>query len=67
MAGHRLSSALDGGVTLTMSIDRTGLLAPLVDKLSDGLTRRYVNMESAGMKRVCEAKAAASSAPASVV
>jgi uncharacterized membrane protein len=59
VAIHRLTPAPDDSVTLTLAIERTGLLGPLVDRLTDGLTRRYMTMEAAGMKRVCEASAAA--------
>ncbi len=59
IATHRLSPAPHHGVTLSLAIERTGLLAPLVDRFTDGLTRRYMAMEAAGMKRVCEASAPA--------
>ena len=59
IASHRLTPASDDGVTLTLAIERTGLLALLVDRLTDGLTRRYMAMEAAGLKRVCEARATA--------
>jgi len=58
IATHVLTPGPGDGVTLTLSIENTGLLAWLVDLLSAGLTRRYVNMEAAGMKRVCEAASA---------
>jgi hypothetical protein len=64
IAAHKLSPGPGSSVTLTLSIDRVGLLAPLIDLLFDGLTRRYVNMEAAGMKRVCEAKLAAATGAA---
>ena len=55
---HALTPAGDNACKVTLSIDRKGLLAPLVDRLTDSLTRKYVNMEAAGLKRVCEATAA---------
>jgi uncharacterized membrane protein len=54
VASHRISANAAASVTLTLSIYRTGFLAPLVDRLYDGLTRRYLEMEAAGMKRACE-------------
>ena len=59
VAAHRISDQAGDGVMLTLSIHRSGLLAPLVELLYAGLTRRYVDMEAAGMKRACEARSAA--------
>jgi hypothetical protein len=59
IATHRVTAGPGDQVSLTLSIDRVGLLAPVVDRLWDGLTRRYMAMEAAGVKRVCEASAAA--------
>ncbi len=58
IATHRVTAGPGDSVSLSLSIDRVGLLAPVVDRLWDGLTRRYMAMEAAGMKRVCEASAA---------
>lgn len=52
-AGHRLT-AVDGGTLATLSITERGPFAPLVRLLLGGLTRRYVGMEAAGLKRRCE-------------
>ncbi|MCP2164072.1 SRPBCC family protein [Goodfellowiella coeruleoviolacea] len=52
VAGHRLAAA-DDGVTVTFSIEQTGLLAPLVGLLTAGLTRKYVDMEARGLRQRC--------------
>lgn len=51
---HRLHVNPDGGVTVTLGIRQTGLLAPLVGLLTGGMTRRYVQLEALGLKRRCE-------------
>ena len=56
---HAMTPTGDGRYTLTLGIDRTGPLAWLVDRLTATITRTYVDMEAAGMKRVCEAEARA--------
>jgi carbon monoxide dehydrogenase subunit G len=64
-ASHQISPGEPGGgAMLTLSIDRTGLLAPLVDRIYDSLTRRYMQMEAEGMKRACEEATAKVAAPA---
>jgi uncharacterized membrane protein len=62
VATHALSPGPAGSVILTLSIDRTGVLAPVIDMLTAGLTRRYVTMEAEGMKRACEVGSAATAA-----
>lgn len=62
IADHRLTPHPAGGVVVTLGIRRTGLLAPLIDALFGNLTRRYVTMEIEGLKRTCEARAAAAAA-----
>jgi|SRR5919199_105957 hypothetical protein len=57
IARHAITPADDNTSTLTLSIERQGILAPVMDALTDKLTREYVNMEAAGLKRVCEAAA----------
>lgn len=55
VAGHRVDAAGGGGgLTVTLSVRQTGLLAPLVALLASGRTRRYVQMEASGLKRWCE-------------
>jgi uncharacterized membrane protein len=60
---HSITPNPSSGVTLTLAIQRRGLLAPMVDALTDGLTRKYVTMEANGMKRVCEAQPASAPEP----
>jgi len=60
IADHVITLGRDHAVTVTLGIRRTGLLAPIVDLLYAGLTRRYVDMEIQGLKRVCEAGAVVS-------
>ena len=55
VADHRLASPGGGPVTVTLSIRRSGPLAPVVDRLFQGVTTRYVQMEAEGLKRRCEA------------
>lgn len=44
----------DGGSTLTLGIDQTGLAAPLVGLLTGRRTRRYVETEATHTKRRAE-------------
>jgi uncharacterized membrane protein len=62
IAGHVIAPGPGDSVTVTLSITRTGPLAPLVDRLTGKLTRDYVDLEIAGLKRVCEAGAVATAA-----
>jgi uncharacterized membrane protein len=62
IAGHRLDAVSDTSVTVTLSIQRTGPLAAVVDLLFGGITRDYVNREITGLKRVCEAGSVAATA-----
>ena len=54
VAGHHLSAKPDGTVTVRLSIDQTGPLAPVVSLLTGRLTRRYVTMEAHGLKNAAE-------------
>lgn len=54
VADHRLAAAAADHVTVTLSIQRSGALAGLVDRLFGRLTREYVGMEAEGLKRRCE-------------
>ncbi|MFE2263025.1 SRPBCC family protein [Streptomyces griseosporeus] len=47
----------DGGSTLTLGIDQTGLAAPLVGLLTGRQTRRYVELEATHTKRRAEQSA----------
>jgi uncharacterized protein YndB with AHSA1/START domain len=62
--GHRLvvdpSGRGSGGavpgdhVTVTLTLDQEGFLAPVVWRLTGSRSRRYVQMEADGLKRRCE-------------
>jgi hypothetical protein len=43
-----------GGSKVTLWIEQTGLLAPVLALFYKGLTRRYVRTEAEGLKRRCE-------------
>jgi uncharacterized membrane protein len=62
VAGHQITSRPEGGVTVTLSIQETGWLGPLVGRVLFGLTRRYIDMEVAGLKRRAEAVSFATAA-----
>ena len=62
IANHQILPRPGGGVTVRLSIRQTGLLAPIVNLLYAGLTRRYLNLEVHGLKRRCEDSALASAA-----
>jgi hypothetical protein len=46
--------ARNGGSIVELTIDQTGLLAPLLALLLRKITRRYMEMEAQGLKRRCE-------------
>jgi uncharacterized membrane protein len=62
--GHRLVAAPGGAgsggdvpgdrVTVTLTLDQEGFLAPAVWRLTGSRSRRYVQMEADGLKRRCE-------------
>ncbi|NRQ37170.1 polyketide cyclase [Nonomuraea sp. NN258] len=49
-AGH----VLDGDTTVTLSIEQSGLLSPLLALFTAGRTRAYVRTEAESLKRRCE-------------
>ena len=49
---HRVEPGPGDAVTVTLSIVQSGLLEPIVRLLYGGLTRRYIQMEAEGVKRV---------------
>ncbi len=49
VAGHRIEPE-GSGSKVTLTIDQSGLLSPLVGLMYGGLTRRYVAMEARGLK-----------------
>lgn len=54
VAGHRLSSGSDGGVSLTLTLELNGPLGRLLEPLTARTTRRYVQLEAEGHKRKAE-------------
>jgi ligand-binding SRPBCC domain-containing protein len=55
VATHAISEAGAGRVAVTFGIRQSGPLAPLVGLIAGSRTRRYVNMEAAGIKQRAEA------------
>jgi uncharacterized membrane protein len=55
-ASHRVVRTADGS-RAALSIDQAGVLGWLVGRLYGGLTRRYVEMEAAGLKQRSESSA----------
>lgn len=51
---HRAVPRTGGGVTVTLSLEQSGPLAPLLALFTAKLTRRYVDTEARGLKRRCE-------------
>jgi uncharacterized protein YndB with AHSA1/START domain len=45
----------DGGSTVTLTLEQTGLLGSFIGMLLSRLSRRYVEMEAAGLKQRSEA------------
>jgi len=62
IARHILTPGPGQSTTVTLSIDRVGMLAAVVDLLTAGLTKRYIAMEAEGLKRVCETESVAAAA-----
>ena len=54
---HAISPRDSGGVTVALSTEVRGLLAPIIGALTARIGRRYVAMEAEGLKRHCEEKA----------
>ena len=52
-AGHEVAPA-QGGSQLTLYVEQAGPLGRLVGWVAGGLTRRYIALEAAGMKRRAE-------------
>lgn len=53
---HEVSEAGPDRSTLTLGIDQSGLLAPLLSLLVGARSRRYVELEAAGLKRGAESR-----------
>jgi hypothetical protein len=56
---HRLATNPDGTVEITLEIEHHGPLAGIMGALTGGRTRRYMNLEAAGLKAASEASPAA--------
>lgn len=54
LAWHRLTPETGGGTVVRMGIEQRGLVGALAGRLSAGLTRRYLDMEAAGLKARAE-------------
>jgi hypothetical protein len=54
---HELSVGDNQTVTVTLRVRQSGPLAPIVGLLTSEMTKRYVNLESQGLKQRCEASA----------
>ncbi len=54
VGGHRIAARDARRSAVTLTIDQAGLAAALVRPLTAGLTRRYMGLESAGLKRRCK-------------
>jgi uncharacterized membrane protein len=52
---HVVEAAADHSATVTLGIQHAGMLAPLVNLAYGSLTRRYIEMEAAGLTREAEA------------
>ncbi len=54
VATHELEALPGGGARVRLSVRQTGWLAILLRGWLEGLTRRYVALEAAGLKQRCE-------------
>jgi uncharacterized membrane protein len=54
VAFHRLAANPDGSTRITIGIEQSGPLAGLVRAFTSGRTRRYLEMEAAGLKAASE-------------
>jgi hypothetical protein len=54
VAARRVEATDDLGVTVTLTIQQTGPLAPVVGLLTGRQTRRYIDTEAQGLKQRCE-------------
>ena len=51
---HAITPRETGGVTVALSTEVRGVLAPIIGALTARIGRRYVSMEAEGLKRHCE-------------
>lgn len=54
VAGHRVEALDDGRSRLTLTLEMTGLLVPILGRFYSNLTNRYMGLEAEGMKRAAE-------------
>ena len=54
VAGHRVDALGDGRSRLTLTLDMRGFLTAIVGVFYTGLTKRYLDLETEGMKRAAE-------------
>ena len=54
VGGHRVEPE-NGGTSVTLWIEQTGLMAPLLALFYGSLTQRYVRTEAESLKKRCEA------------
>jgi hypothetical protein len=54
VAVHEIEPGPEGGCTLRLVLDQGGPLGPVVGRLAAGLTRRYLDLEAAGLRRRAE-------------
>ena len=52
--GRHVVAPMAGGTVVTLSVEQSGPLGGLVGLLTKRLTRRYLALEAAGLKRLCE-------------
>ncbi|MGH3239251.1 MAG: SRPBCC family protein [Spirillospora sp.] len=54
IGGHHITTNPDGSVSLQLTLDQKGPLAPIISLLTARLTRRYITMEANGLKTKAE-------------
>ena len=52
---HAITASAAGACEVTLTVRFEGLLAPLIRLLTGRLTKHYMGLEAAGLKKVCEA------------
>ena len=52
-ARHVVTAAGDGS-SVTLSVEQSGILGPVVGRMTKRITERYLAIEGAGLKRRCE-------------
>ena len=57
VAEHWITTNQNGGSTVMLKVRQTGMLVPILRPWISKITRRYMDMEAAGLKRRCETAA----------